>query len=71
MLLPVSAKSFMLISSICAGYLCLFCQIPPFSTLQIAVRVHAIVVILFYGIFIGRFSISSFIVGVRHLPQPF
>ena len=51
--------------------LCLFRQFPPFLTLQIAVRMHAIVAILFYGIFIGRFSISSFIVGVRHLPQPF
>ena len=41
------------------------------AVFNFAVRVHAIVVILFYGIFIGRFSILSFIVGVRHLPQPF
>lgn len=62
MLLFVSAKCFARILSTCARY---FISIPTISavfSLQTAVRVHAIVVSLFYGIFIGIFSISDLII---------
>ena len=56
--------------SICAKCLCLFCQIPLLLTLQIAVRMHAIVAILFYGIFIGRFFSPLFAPAIQFKYHP-